>query len=76
MRKVPLSDQVNVIFTALNAMRTKVDKTKIAQMALAAYSLAQAGMRPDLAWTDSIRELYPADKAKSQLQTYLSEVGI
>ena len=57
-------------------MRTKVDKTKIAQMALAAYSLAQAGMRPDLAWTDSIRELYPADKAKSQLQTYLSEVGI
>jgi hypothetical protein len=49
-------------------MRMKANKTKIQQITSIAYALAKAGMRPDLAWTDGLREVYPSDKVKSQLQ--------
>lgn len=49
-------------------MQTMEAKTKIERITEIAYTRAKAGMRPDLAWADSIRALYPPDKVKSQLQ--------
>ncbi|WP_230027388.1 hypothetical protein [Massilia sp. Bi118] len=43
-------------------------EVKVEQVTLIAHRFARQGMRPDLAWTEGLREVYPPDKVKSQLQ--------
>jgi hypothetical protein len=43
-------------------------EVKIEHVTSIAYRLARQGGRPDLAWVEGIREVYPSDKVESQLQ--------
>lgn len=49
-------------------MQMAARETKIERVTLSALHHARHGVRPDLAWVEGIREVYPTDRTRSQLQ--------